>query len=67
MYRELPENIQVLETGPLESDENWHVALNWRAMIKCKRTILAKIVLERRYFIFFVWRGGLKMFFFGLL
>ena len=61
MYRELRENIQVLETGPLESDENCHVAVKWELMIKCKRCILAKNILGRRYLIFFVWRGGLKM------
>ena len=67
MYRELRENIQVLENGLLESDENWHAAVKWREMIKCKICILAKNILGRRNIIFFVWRGGLKMFFFGLL
>ena len=61
MYRELRENIQVLKTGPLESNENWHVAVKWWVMIKCKRCILFKNILGRRYIIFFVWRGGLKM------
>ena len=67
MYRELPENIQVLETGPLESEENWHAAVKWREMIKCKRGILAKNILGMRYIFFFVWRGGLKMCFFVLI
>ena len=67
MYRELRENIQVLETGPLESDENWHAAVKWREMIKCKICILAKNILGMRYIIFFVWRGGLKMGFLDLI
>ena len=61
MYRELRENIQVLKTGPLESDENWHAALKWGVMTKCKRYILAENILGRRYLIFFVLRGVLKM------
>ena len=67
MYRELRENIQVLKTGPLESDENWHAAIKWRVMTKCKRCILAKNVLGRRYLIFFVWRGVWKCVFWTFL
>ena len=67
MYSELREIIQVLETGPLEWDENWHVFVKWRVMIKCKGCILAKNILGRRYINFFVWRGGLKMCFFVLI
>ena len=61
MYRKLIKKIQVLKTGPLESDENWHAALKWGVMTKCKRYILAENILGRRYLIFFVLRGVLKM------
>ena len=36
MYRKLIKKIQVLKTGPLESDENWHAALKWGVMTKCR-------------------------------
>ena len=61
MYRKLIKKIQVLKTGPLESDENWHSALKWGVMTKCKRYILAENILGRRYLTFFVLRGVLKM------
>ena len=61
LVMDLLKKIQVLKTGPLESNENWHAALKWRVMTKCKICILAKNVLERRYLNFFVWRGALKM------
>ena len=64
---DLLKKIQVLKTGPVESDKNWHAAIKWRVMTKCKRRILSKNVLGRRYLIFFVWRGVPKMCFLDLI
>ena len=36
LVMDLLKKSQVLKTGPLESDENWHAALKWEVMTKCR-------------------------------
>ena len=53
--------VKYLFSYPYDWAEIWHAALKWGVMTKCKRYILAENILGRRYLIFFVLRGVLKM------